>query len=311
MANIVLRQADSVSVTVVTDNYTDLFLLEGRGIMHRPGMLGELAPIAEHGLSLLIEARCGGQAHTFLLDASLSALGLLHNLKVLNVDAGRIEGVILSHGHLDHIGGLMVFLRENPGLRELVAHPDAFLPRRFNIPGSGPRPPLPVLDAGALTEVGVVVRQSEDAATWFSDLVLSLGRIERVTDFERGFPWAEIQKGGQWMVDPFDDDQAVVLRVADELIVISGCAHAGIVNTVRYAQKVTGIDKVHAVMGGFHLTGPLFEPIIAATVAELKAIDPDAAVPMHCTGWKAINTFAREMGDRFFLNTVGTRYVFG
>jgi 7,8-dihydropterin-6-yl-methyl-4-(beta-D-ribofuranosyl)aminobenzene 5'-phosphate synthase len=311
MAEVALKQADRVSVTVLTDNYSDLFLLEGREIMRRPGMPEGPTPMAEHGLSLLLEVQSGVETHTVLMDASLSSQVLLHNLMVYGVDTSKIEGIILSHGHIDHMGGLMGFLRENPRRRELVAHPDAFSPRRFNIPGEDLREPMPLLNEAALEDSGVVVRKSRKAATWYSDLVLSLGEIERVTDFERGFPWAEIQKDGTWSVDPFDDDQAVVLRVAEGLVVISGCAHSGIVNTVKYAQKITGIGKVHAVLGGFHLTGPLFEPIIDATVAEMKSILPDYIAPMHCTGWKAINTFAREMGDRFFLNSVGTTYVFG
>ena len=94
------------------------------------------------------------------------------------------------------------------------------------------------------------------------------------------------------------------------LVVIGGCSHAGIINTVKHAQKVTGAPHVHAVLGGFHLTGPIFEPIIGPTIEKMKKIGPDIVVPMHCTGWNAINQFAKEMPDQFVLNTVGTKYVF-
>jgi len=157
----------------------------------------------------------------------------------------------------------------------------------------------------------MMIRKVRNASTWYSDLVLSLSEIERVTGFEKGFPWAEIKMDGTWMVDPFHDDQAVVLRVKDKgLVVISGCAHAGIINTINYARKVTGIRKVHAVMGGFHLTGPVFETIMEPTLEEVKRIEPDYIIPMHCTGWKAINRFAEEMPEQFFLNSVGTTYLF-
>jgi 7,8-dihydropterin-6-yl-methyl-4-(beta-D-ribofuranosyl)aminobenzene 5'-phosphate synthase len=309
MAEIVLRQADAVSVTVLTDNSLDLFLMQDRGVMHRQGVW-PMTPLAEHGLSVCIEVRAGTQEHVVLLDASMTAKALLHNFEVFGLDGNRIESVILSHGHIDHTGGLMGFLNAYPRQRDLVVHPQAFSLRRLNIPGRGPGEPMSALDEQALRAGGVTVRQSRLAATWHSDLVLTLGEIERVTAFEKGFPWAEIEGDGVWSSDSFADDQAVVLRVADGLVVISGCAHAGIVNTVKYAQKVTGIDKVHAVLGGFHLTGPLFEPIIGDTVAAIKDIGPDWIVPMHCTGWKAIHAFAEAMGERFLLNSVGTRYVF-
>ena len=144
-----------------------------------------------------------------------------------------------------------------------------------------------------------------------SDLVSVLGQVERVTEFEKGFPWAEALIDDEWVVDPFIDDQGVAVKVKGRgLVVISGCAHTGIINTVKHARKVTGTDKVHAVLGGFHLTGPLFEPIIGPTIEETKRIGPDYIVPMHCTGWKAITQFATEMPEQFLLNVVGTTYVF-
>jgi len=310
MANVALRQADKVSATVVTDNYLDLFLKQDRGVMHRQGVWPKKL-LAEHGLSILIEFQAGGQAHTVLLDTSLSAEALLHNFKELNIDGTKIESVILSHGHIDHTGGLMGFLEAYPRPRELEVHPGAFSLRRFHMPGREPEAPMPVLDENKLEACGLTIHKLRRPATWYSDLLLTLGEIERVTPFEKGFPGAEIEKDGTWSADSFEDDQAVVLRVADGLVVISGCAHSGIVNTVKYAQKVTGIEKVHAVLGGFHLTGPVFEPIIDDTVQAIRAIGPDWVVPMHCTGWNAIHAFAAAMGDRFLLNGVGTRYEFG
>ena len=94
------------------------------------------------------------------------------------------------------------------------------------------------------------------------------------------------------------------------LVVISGCAHAGIINTVEYARKITGVDTVHAVIGGFHLTGPFFEPVIQPTIDAMKEIGPEYVIPLHCTGWKAMNRFAEEMPGQFILNTVGTTYTF-
>jgi 7,8-dihydropterin-6-yl-methyl-4-(beta-D-ribofuranosyl)aminobenzene 5'-phosphate synthase len=156
-----------------------------------------------------------------------------------------------------------------------------------------------------------VLHKAKEASTLASGLVLVTGEVERVTDFERGFPWAEAKIDGHWAVDPFHDDQGVAVKVKDKgLVVIGGCSHAGIINTVKQAQGVTRSDAVHAVLGGFHLTGPVFEPIIEPTVEEMKKISPDYVIPMHCTGWRAINQFAKEMPGQFLLNSVGTTYIF-
>ena len=158
---------------------------------------------------------------------------------------------------------------------------------------------------------GVDIQKSREALTVCSDLVLISGETERVTDFEKGFPLAEAKVNNEWMIDPFLDDQAVIVHVEGRgLVVIGGCSHAGIINIVQYARKLTGIDKVCAVLGGFHLAGPVFEPIIRPTINAMKEIGPDFIVPMHCTGWKAITEFSTQMPEAFILNIVGTTYVF-
>ena len=163
-----------------------------------------------------------------------------------------------------------------------------------------------------MREVGMEVRKIREDSTLASDRLLVLGEIDRVTDFEKGMPGMEAQINGEWVKDPFLDDRGVAVKVKNKgLVVIGGCSHAGIINTVKHAQKVTGASKVYAVLGGFHLTGPMMEPIIAPTIAEMKKFNPDYIVPTHCTGWKAINQFAKEMADQFILNTVGTTYIFG
>ena len=167
------------------------------------------------------------------------------------------------------------------------------------------------MDGEALREAGAVVHRAKEASTLASDLVLVTGEVERVTGFERGFPWAEAKIDGHWTVDPFHDDQGLAVKVKDKgLVVIGGCSHAGIINTVKQAQKAARTDAVYAVLGGFHLTGQAFEPIIGPTIEAMKKIGPDYVVPMHCTGWKAINQFATEMPGQFLLNSVGTTYVF-
>lgn len=306
-----LREADRLEVTVLVDNYTDILLLQGTDVVRRAAVPPPKAPLAEHGLSCLLKVYADSEEHVVLLDASISPIGLLHNADILGVDLSRIESVVLSHGHFDHFGGLIAFLNKGRKGIPLILHPDAFLPRRLNLAALGVQVDLPRLDEAALKETGVVVDKRGGASTIASDLVAVLGQVERVVEFEKGFPWAEAKINDEWVTDPFHDDQGVAIKVKGRgLVVLSGCAHAGIINTVKHAQKVSGVDKVHAVLGGFHLTGPLFEPIIGPTIDEMKKIGPDFVVPMHCTGWNAINQFARQMPEQFLLNSVGTTYVF-
>jgi 7,8-dihydropterin-6-yl-methyl-4-(beta-D-ribofuranosyl)aminobenzene 5'-phosphate synthase len=139
------------------------------------------------------------------------------------------------------------------------------------------------------------------------------GQVERVTPFERGFPLQQARADGGWEADPWVwDDQAVVVHVKERgLVVLTGCSHAGVINVLRHAQKVTGVDKVHAVVGGLHLTGGLFEPIIPDTLDALEAMQPDVIVAGHCTGWKAQQRLATRLPDAYVPSSVGTQLWFG
>jgi 7,8-dihydropterin-6-yl-methyl-4-(beta-D-ribofuranosyl)aminobenzene 5'-phosphate synthase len=311
MSELNLREADKLEVTILVDNYSDLLLLQSTEVIKRPRIPPPQAPLAEHGLSCLLKVYADSEEHVVLMDAGIAATCLFHNVDLLKVDLSQIESVVLSHGHFDHFGGLPELLSRVPEGIALVLHPDAFLQRRLNVPTIGRPVGMPVLDEEALTGAGAALRKATKASTLASDLVLVTGEVERGTDFERGFPWAEAKIDGNWVVDPFHDDQGLAVKVKDKgLVVIGGCSHAGIINTVKYAQKAAQADRVHAVLGGFHLTGPVFEPIIEPTIAAMKKIGPDYVAPMHCTGWNAINQFAKEMPGQFVLNSVGTTYVF-
>jgi 7,8-dihydropterin-6-yl-methyl-4-(beta-D-ribofuranosyl)aminobenzene 5'-phosphate synthase len=218
--------------------------------------------------------------------------------------------VVLSHGHFDHTGGLASVFSGAGHQVPLVVHPDAFLQRRMN----GPKgiAELPQLDAIALKKAGADILKRTGPSTLAAGHLLVTGEVVRKTAFETGMPGMEMFVDGAWVPDPIRDDQAIVINVRDKgLVVLSGCAHAGIVNTVDYARKITGVDHVHAVLGGFHLTGPAFAPRIQPTIEGMQRIDPDYVVPMHCTGWDAINRFMGAMPKKCILNTVGTTYVFG
>lgn len=312
-----IREADRLEITVLMDNYTDIFLIESTEVCRRP-LLPFFPQIlfAEHGFSCLVKVCNGDEEHTVLMDAAVTPSCLFSNAELLKADLSSIEAVALSHGHPDHFLGLaelLKFVSEKQNKEvPLILHPDAFLERRFNIPSIGHPSMMPVLDESALNEAGANVIKSKTAFPLANGLIHTTGEVERRIPFEKGFPWAEAKINGNWITDPFRDDQGLVIKLKGKgLVIISGCAHAGIINTVEYAKKTTGTDKVHAVLGGFHLTGRLFDPIIQPTIDEMKRVSPDYVVPMHCTGWKAINLFAREMPEQFLLNTVGTTYVFG
>ncbi len=305
-----LREADRLEVTVLIDNYTDIFMAQSKEIDKKLNFNPSKSILAEHGLSCLIKVYAGSEEYWVLMDTGMSSKCFFHNINVLNVDLNKIESVILSHGHFDHIGGLSEFFNQVSRDVPLVLHPEAFLERRLNNPSVGPVN-VPILNEKDLKNAGAKIIKSEGPLTLASDLILLTGEVERTTTFEKGFPWAEAKINGVWKLDPFKDDQGIVIKLKDKgLVVISGCAHAGIINTVNYSKKITKTDKVHAVLGGFHLTGPLFEPIIPPTIEEMKKIDPNYLIPMHCTGWDAINQFKEEMPNNVIINTVGTTYIF-
>lgn len=141
--------------------------------------------------------------------------------------------------------------------------------------------------------------------------MLITGQIHRTTEFETGFPIHWARRGKKWEPDPLiHDDQALVVNLKSKgLVVLTGCGHAGAINTVRQARTLTGVERVHAIIGGFHLSGPLFEPIVAPTVAALRELSPELIVPAHCTGWRATHAIAHEFPDAFVQNSVGTTFV--
>lgn len=305
-----LREVEGVEITVVVDNYTDVFLIGSTEVMKRPKAFPAVGPLAEHGLSCLIKVYTGAEEHTVLMDTGRSALCLLHNIEVFDVDTEAIEGMVLSHGHRDHFGGLLEIAKKVRTGTPLVLHPDAFLARRMNPPGGEIRY-APVLEENALEAAGIEIRKERGASMLAEGFVMAWGEVERLNDFETGPLWTEAKVDDQWITDPLLDDQGVCINVKDRgLVIIGGCSHAGIINTINHAKKVSKVENVHAVLGGFHLTGPLYEPIIDRTIEEMKKLGPSFIVPMHCTGWKAINRFAAEMPDEFLLNSVGTTYIF-
>jgi 7,8-dihydropterin-6-yl-methyl-4-(beta-D-ribofuranosyl)aminobenzene 5'-phosphate synthase len=305
-----LREADRLEVTVLVDNYSDVFL-QGSAFAQRLLSAPPNLPLGEHGFSCLIKVQSSADEHIVLFDAGASTICLFHNAKLLNIDLAKIKLVALSHGHFDHYGALLQLLKDGGNNISLVLHPDALLERRLNIKAIGIIVDMGMLNEAELRQTGVTIHKIAEASTLADDLIMLTGEVERVTDFEKGFPLGEAKIDDKWVADSFRDDQGLVVNLKGKgLVVCSGCSHAGIINTIKYARKVSGVEKIHAVIGGFHLTGPFFEPLIDETVEEMKKICPDIIVPTHCTGWKAINRFVDSMPQQCVLDSVGTRYVF-
>lgn len=310
MNTLSLSQVDRLEVAVLADNYTDMFLIQDNPVCLRPKIMPPKAFLAEHGFCCLIKVSMGTDEQIILFDGSVSSGCVIHNADLLKIRLSSVDAVVLSHGHPDHFLGLPGILQKTARKMPLYIHPDVLLTRRLNNPSTGPMT-LPVFPIEELITAGAIPDNSRMPRTIAETRILLTGEIERTTSYEVGFPGAEVLVNGSWQVDPFRDEQAMVINVRDKgLVIISGCAHAGIINTIRYAQKITGISKVHAVMGGFHMTGPLFEPVIQPTMDDLNCINPDYVIPMHCTGWNTITKFTSSMPEKVILNTVGTRYCF-
>lgn len=314
MATTLLREADKVEILTLLDNSIDLFLTSSPHAKRFPlpsDALSHENLVAEHGFSALVTVTSGNTSDTLLFDAGLSKDGLMHNMDVLEVRPKDLRAIVLSHGHADHTRGLMGMV-ERLGTRKmpLLLHPDAFLDRKLVLPDSH-EINLPPPDRRVLSHEGIEVIEERGPSYLLGNLVLVTGQIHRGTSFERGFPIHYAYIADEWKQDPLiHDDQAVVVHVKGKgLVVLTGCGHAGAINTIRQAQQLTGVPQVYAVLGGFHLTGGLFEAIIPPTIAALKEIRPAVIVPAHCTGWKATHALARELPEAFIPNSVGTRFM--
>ena len=326
---VALEPVDEVRVLTVCDNTIDIFLLDA-GPARRLPMDGPTAggptplveavsveggkvrdaPLAQHGFSVLVEVRRGDVVRRLLFDTGLTPDGCVANLRRLGRDPGDIEVIVCSHGHFDHTTGLSGLI-DSLGTANLpvVIHPEFWSRRRLAIPGAEPFE-LPTTSRRALEDAGFDIIEHRHPSFLFDRSVLVTGEVDRTSSFEQGFAIHQAHRHGSWEPDPLIlDDQALIANVAGRgLVVITGCGHAGIINTCRYAQRLTGVDDLHAVIGGFHLNGPLFEPIVDDTLDAMGRLAPNHIVPAHCTGWKATHAFARRFPDAFIQSSVGTEY---
>jgi 7,8-dihydropterin-6-yl-methyl-4-(beta-D-ribofuranosyl)aminobenzene 5'-phosphate synthase len=320
---IVLDPVDSVVVTTLIDNVTDVLMPDqgparrvgpGRGPWRRSAVMEEAqvpdALVAEHGFSALVTVTKAGREHRFLFDAGTSPDGVAENMRRLDIDPGSIEAIVCSHGHFDHTGGIEGLIRVlGRANLPVLLHPHFWRRRRVVLPGREPME-IPTTSRRALAEAGFDIIEEQQPSFLFDRSVLVTGEVPRTTGYEPGFPPQQALIGGGWQPDPLVlDDQALIVNVTGQgLVVITGCGHAGVINIARYAQRLTGGQPLYALLGGFHLNGPLFEPLIPRVLDELAAMNPGVLVPAHCTGWRAQHAMAARFPDAFVPNAVGTSF---
>jgi 7,8-dihydropterin-6-yl-methyl-4-(beta-D-ribofuranosyl)aminobenzene 5'-phosphate synthase len=274
--------------------------------------------IAEHGFCAAMKLEVNGTEHRLLFDSGLNPLAASHNAEVVGFDLSDCELVISSHGHIDHAGGLLNIKRKINEEKQkqkqklpLILHEDAFKNRLVKFQ-DGRRISLPAPNRADLIEAGYYLVEKQSPSLWIEDRILVTGEIPRTNDFEKGFPNHYSEIDGKMENDPLiKDDQAIVLNIKDKgLVVITGCAYAGIINIIKYAKELSGEDRIYGLIGGMHLTGEVFEPLIPRTIDELELLKPRFIIPCHCSGLKAVTEIAKNMSNAFIQNSVGTNYIF-
>lgn len=309
-----LKPSDKIEILTIIDNSSDIGLKDEKYIrrfsrIDPGGEIWSTTLLAEHGLSLLITVSSGNENHTILMDAGFTATAMEHNLELLDMDLSIVENIVISHGHRDHTGGLPAFLRIMNKPCNVIAHPDALLQRyvetkngKITYPGH--------LVRNELNRYNAKIIENSNPMLISNDLVLITGFVPRENTFEKVPQGSFIDRNGTLEKDNISDDQSIILYLENKgLVVISGCAHSGIVNTVNYAVEITGIDRVFAVMGGFHLSGGTPSAVIEETIAGLKKYSPEVIIPVHCTGFRAQCRFAEEFRDPYRINSVGSTVV--
>lgn len=309
---------DQVTLTMVTDNYVDMLLADLPHVT-RTGLQHHFDPktecvIGENGIAMHVEVAWGRYRYRVLFDTGMSSAVLMHNLKVLQLEADQIDHIVLSHGHPDHYGGLIGILDSREAPLPISAHPDAFYPRYLRLASGQVAPYFNYgLTRESIGNVGGMLVENTEPLEIGPGLIAT-GPIPRETDFENAptdlsLPNALLQVvDGKIVPDVVPDDQALVILVGDDgFIVVAGCSHAGIINTINYAKKITGRDRVIGAFGGYHLGFPgTPKAKTEKTIAALKQLNVEIVAPSHCTGMEAIMEIAKALPDRFLLNVTGS-----
>jgi 7,8-dihydropterin-6-yl-methyl-4-(beta-D-ribofuranosyl)aminobenzene 5'-phosphate synthase len=331
-------EVDRVAVRVLVDSYQFAVApsrkvanvdIENFGWGISPNKPPDKTLISEFGLSMHVESRRGDEARNVLIDFGFSPDAVVNNANLVGIDAAKLDALVLSHGHYDHFGGLVSFLRQNngklkAGLPIYVGGEDAFCSREWT--GPPVRGDFGVLDRKAMENAELKVTYAEGPAL-VADHGFTTGQIG-LASFEKLLsPSAMkigVENGMGCYAERLPEDERTKAVIPDQfrheigtafnlkgrgLIVLMACSHRGVINAIKQAQAASGIDKVHAVIGGFHLA-PYKEDYVRDTIAGLKTIDVDYVVPLHCTGEAFYEMAKAEMPNKLLRSYTGTRIVF-
>jgi 7,8-dihydropterin-6-yl-methyl-4-(beta-D-ribofuranosyl)aminobenzene 5'-phosphate synthase len=309
-----LPAVDRVSVTTVVDNSVDILRPDEK--VARRWSVGRARKIAdlraEHGLAHHVEVARGRETTRIAFDFGLTAGSMTHNFRELGLDAGAIDALALSHGHSDHFGGLLGFLssyrrRMRPDLR-FYGHPNHYVARWME--REGDRVSLGRLDKGDIARWGVDVIDVPGPVILAEGVLLS-GEMHTTEPYEAIPPSLRMEQDGGLVQDTFIGEQTLVAHVRDRgLVVVTSCSHRGIVGICRHATRVSGVARIHAVIGGFHLSG-LDAERIDRVVEALRGFEVDYLVPQHCTGAEALVRLAQRMGKELVVSSTGSTFTFG
>ncbi|WP_315772428.1 MULTISPECIES: MBL fold metallo-hydrolase [unclassified Bradyrhizobium] len=329
-------QVDRLKVRMVSDIIVRRFGISQKlGDLSIARMQGNETPdappratlVGEWGLSMHAESQRDNEVRNILVDFGYNPVTLLTNMEILKIQPEEFDALVLSHGHYDHFGGMVGFLSATKGklkkdLPFFVGGEDCFCTRTV---GNGGQ--FGALDRQAIKESNLILMMADGPAV-VADHAFTTGKIAQ-SSFEKplspsrekvgianGFGCfpdkvSPAKNAGEFVVDDFEHEIGTnFLLKGKGLVILTSCSHRGVINTIRQAQRASGVDKVHAVIGGFHLVPPLDDAYFKQVIAELKDINPDYLMPAHCTGEPFYDMLRREMPGKVFQSNVGTLYTF-
>ncbi len=321
-----LQPVDRLDIQVLIDNVTDSlsstpsFVTREWTILQRQGMRitsGASLCCANHGLALVLTVHGPFGSRTLLFDGGPVDYAVERNGIRLGIDFAAIGAAMLSHGHWDHAGGIpraiSLIVQANGGRAvPLFLHPGMFRPRGQRLPDGGVLPMQDIPTPAEWAQLGAEPVVTDAPQTCLDDTFFISGEIPRVTDYEKGLvsQVCRLADGGDWVPDPLVmDERFLAVHLRDKgLVVFSACSHAGIVNVMHHARATFPDVKLHAAVGGFHLSGAT-EAIIPETVRDLGSFGLDLIIPAHCTGWRALNALERAYGESVVVpSAVGKRF---
>lgn len=317
-----LKEIDRLEVIALMDNVSDPFTKSHptmrwnesqyrSTILNKPDFCGADFCRACNGLSLLFRLHVGSDVRTVLFDAGPDENLVVDNAKRLAVDLTNVEAVVLSHGHFDHYGGMLSVLNAI-GKKDIpvYSHPELFIPRAF--------------DKGKLMTVsynltnedikkhGGKIIETKEPITLFDNTLLVSGEVPRETEYESGSP-AECRRiNNEWTKSPeVVDERVLIINLKNKgLCVFTACGHTGVINATQYAKKITGINDIHLVMGGFHLAPPEVANRINPTLNDLAALNPNYIITGHCTGARTQSELTAKFPQKHISYGVGTVFNF-